>query len=298
VTETNPGYDPSSLIVVKPATWSELVRDLLSKVPDYSFVCRGQRRGAWGLQSSLERAFNVGGVPTAERDAREQRAFSYFRAHAATYLNKPPADTNILDWLVIMQHYGAPTRLLDWTESPFVATYFAYRDMPNDQMESAALWLFDTNLAIRTLKSGDSPLSFPAPRDVRPEDGSTRDPWVNELNVLVRAYIKSKAVVPLPVVPVEQDARMIAQQTILTVDANLNGGIPYPLTGILPTGEPFPLLFKVELPAEWRRDVLQELALMGITDAGLFPDVGGVAGHASRIVRDDFLQIRSALEGY
>jgi hypothetical protein len=232
---------------------------------------------------------------------REQRAFSYFRAHAATYLKKPPADTDLLNWLVIMQHYGAPTRLLDWTESPFVAAYFAYRDMSHDQTEPAALWLFDAGVAISTLKSSSYSLIFPEPRDAAPEDGSPRVPWTDELNGLLRDYIKSKSTVPLPVAPVEPDERMIAQQTILTVDANLNGGIPYPLTGSLdrPSGiMNWPILFKIALPAEWRRDVLRELALMGITDAGLFPDVGGVAGHSSRIVRDGFVHVRNVLEGH
>jgi hypothetical protein len=87
---------------------------------------------------------------------------------------------------------------------------------------------------------------------------------------------------------------MTAQQTVLTVDARLDGGVPYPLSG----SASLPLLFKIELMPEWRRDVLRELALMGITDATLFADVSGVAQHASRIVRDGFRHVRNELEGH
>ena len=37
---------------------------------------------------------------------------------------------NRLEWLALMQHYGTPTRLLDFTRSPYVACYFALEELP------------------------------------------------------------------------------------------------------------------------------------------------------------------------
>ena len=49
-----------------------------------------------------------------------------FKRHAAllTELRVPQAD-DLLGWLCVMQHYRAPTRLLDWSENLLVALYFA-----------------------------------------------------------------------------------------------------------------------------------------------------------------------------
>jgi len=43
------------------------------------------------------------------------------------------------EWLFIMRHYGIPTRLLDWTENPLVAAYFAV--LPEDTSSDGAIWI-------------------------------------------------------------------------------------------------------------------------------------------------------------
>ena len=45
----------------------------------------------------------------------------------------------VLDWWPFMRHFGAPTRLLDWSLSPYVALYFA---VANRWEEDGALWWF------------------------------------------------------------------------------------------------------------------------------------------------------------
>jgi len=76
---------------------------------------RGHRDNAWKLRPSLARM--KGGLD------KEAALTNRFKAEATRFLDPRPEMS--WDWLFLMQHYGVPTRLLDWTESPLVAMYFA-----------------------------------------------------------------------------------------------------------------------------------------------------------------------------
>lgn len=54
-----------------------------------------------------------------------------FKARGSFHFSVPPKDD--WDWLVIAQHYGLPTRLLDWSTSPMVAAYFSVEDVEDER---------------------------------------------------------------------------------------------------------------------------------------------------------------------
>ena len=95
---------------------------------------RGQQRKQWTLIPNIVR---LGCSDRAiEDDIREEFAT---RAPALSRFEMSP--TNAWDLYFLMQHYGAPTRLLDWTESPAIALYFAVRDNPGHY--DSAVWTLD-----------------------------------------------------------------------------------------------------------------------------------------------------------
>ena len=102
-------------------TWSKLVSHFERFGSSWMF--RGHASAKWPLRSTLDRRTppNSGGKSSAEH-----QLLAAFRRRAHNYLDAQHIPTTQGEWLALMQHFGAPTRLLDFTWSPFVAAYFAF----------------------------------------------------------------------------------------------------------------------------------------------------------------------------
>lgn len=99
--------------------------------PDVTrFLYRGQADHAWKLAPKILRL--VGKVAEYYGVELEIVLAQELTSKARLYFNPLELpdwkEEFYFDWLAIMQHHGAPTRLLDWSASPFVAAYFAVRD--------------------------------------------------------------------------------------------------------------------------------------------------------------------------
>jgi FRG domain len=102
-------------------------------------VFRGQRSSKWPLVPSVQRHGAVDATSPAKRLAHEIEMLERFQRKARPHLSHPPPDTDRWDWMAIAQHYGMPTRLLDWTDSAACALFFAVEGSTDEN--GAALWV-------------------------------------------------------------------------------------------------------------------------------------------------------------
>ncbi len=101
----------------------DFVSFITSECRDTGWIYRGQTDVSWGLIPSLDRQKLQKRTEQVGRNVFELNLLNNFKRLAMPHLKIEP--TSDWEWLALAQHHGLPTRLLDWTQSPLIALYFA-----------------------------------------------------------------------------------------------------------------------------------------------------------------------------
>jgi hypothetical protein len=240
--------------VITVETTAELIEVIARRVEvdKKVFWFRGQRCAHWNVWPLIWRNdYN----PEQERDFTNR-----FRARAATRYQHLPAYDDVAIWLSLMQHYGLPTRLLDWTRSPLIAVFFALSDYIYGGKDSetcdAAVWMLEPHTLNKMEGFGDKTPSI---------DAHMCEPLV--LPAFSDRVKDEKRV--LGVMATEKDMRMFVQQGCFTIHSDQNA-----LNTRRNHGK---YLTKIMIPATAVRKMAYEIDICGFRIGDIFPDLAHLA---------------------
>lgn len=256
-------------------TVMDLARD---KWRGRNWVFRGQADSQWGLSTALERTAMKFGVDWADVRRLEDDLLVRFKRQLHHFRAVTPEDDSRIEWLALMQHHGAPTRLMDWSYSFYVALLFALEHAVIGT--PCAIWALDANwcrdLALRSL--GDEV------RESIAADRSLKSP------ATVDSILFRDDPVPLvfPVSPFRLNERLVLQQGIFVAPADVGMTFQENLDLCAHRHGESLELEKTEIVCtpELLKDAVRELHRMNVNRATLFPGLDGFSAHLANLAVD------------
>jgi FRG domain len=257
---------------IKITTLGELIDRVTPLEPDQktgrrrdSGVYRGESDATRPLLTSLDK---LGGInpPHTKADLEEhmlRNFIRYSRPHITT------APVNEWELLITAQHYGLPTRLLDWSFSPLVAAHFATANQ--GKKSDRVVWRLDWQKVHQRFKLPELALLI---EDLQTVLGGEKPftPW--DL-FQMRAGEREFACL---IEPPSLDARIVAQSAVLTLCSDKR----QPFDSFLLQHELDGALTKFIIPADEVALLRDQLDLVGIDERLIFPDLNGVATRMRR----------------
>jgi len=247
---------------------------------------RGHAGLNWELIPKIQRSFTSNDEEELFRS--ERYLTNDFQARASvlpTAIPKPRLN-EYASWLTLMQHYGLPTRLLDWSRSPLVALYFAVNEksswdkdaciwvlspgrlnlsehlekptlLNNKEYENSYIYNMAHNTittmiytAFRRWELSDNPDA------ITPDDKKFNHRFNTLKGKIAACY------------PTEADSRVYNQYSVFTVHNSLRK-----LTDFCDDST----LKRLTIPRENKKTLLRELSICGITQSYVFPDFENLA---------------------
>jgi hypothetical protein len=276
------------ILVVRATGWHESV-SFAQQLFDYVF--RGQANAHWELNTRMERVCWQTQFPTTFLRNREYAILRAFQRRAYHYLKSPPPLDNKLEWLALIQHYGGPTRLLDFTKSFYVAAFFAMESAKDD----AAVWALKEDWLYQHTDNTIRETIY---------ELHDRGSKIVEENLCGNCEEKIVMVAE----PERLNPRISIQQGLFAIQGSLNHsfaenlqatlGVDFSELAAINKTEPVSIvklsdiadlncgLVKIILPLEIHNAALQDLESMNVNARTLFPGLEGFARSLNIYLRD------------
>lgn len=223
------------------------------------YVFRGQASGNWKLKSTLDRLLETRRVverPTLR--AAHLRGFQ--EAVRGRRGPHPRILTDDNDWWALGQHHGLASPLLDWTESPYVALYFAFHELDTDAADTRVVWA----LAAASVAQKSRELLEGSRLGIEPVG-------------------PEPAVVTIVRPMSDENARLVSQRGLFVRGPDGTALEDWVRTNF--AGSRLGILLKIEIPNKDRTVCLRALNRMNINHLSLFPDLMGASVYCNTDLR-------------
>lgn len=239
---------PEEIRVQGISDFIEKVGDAVRLLP----LTRAYWRGQLICEALVPFAFRCEGDKT-DKSRRETAQMLDFQHIAPARDGGCPDKEEKLEWLALMQHNGLPTRLLDWSESPLVAAFFAVERKEGD----SAVWMLNPEKLNQKISGVDRVYSITdeAVKAAANDAFSDRPP-----------HLSGDA---LALAPCHFYPQQIGQQSCFTIHGN-----DAPLEHHPDAAE---FLKKFILCEKIKRDVREGLTALSVRRHHLFPDLPSLA---------------------
>lgn len=209
---------------------------------------RGHSDASWSLLPNYDRM---------KTSTKETELLNRFRQNANLLLSQSSALPNDFGWMFLMQHYGVPTRLLDWSESPLVALYFALMDKNEvAATKDGALWILYP-LELNAHSTSDE-VYIP----------SFEDDWLANYSVAQYSKGKDLGILPIAAIATRNNPRIQAQLGVFTISHRKR----VPVEKI----EGGQHCVKLIIPKAAKKRLTDELRTLGITKFQIFPELASI----------------------
>lgn len=234
-----PPEDDESKIQGQKMSWSEF-KVHVSSISKSKYLFRGQQK-TWRLCTSFHRCGRYCINKFTDTDVKQlHQRLSAITSHFFD-LTQPDQNGAFFN---LLQHHGYPTPLLDWSHSPYVAAFFAFRDRPIGYSgdDFVRIYIFDNQ---------EWQKHFPQITNL--------DPHFPHLSVMEFIAI--------------DNPRLVPQQAVTTV-TNIHDIEAYVQAKEKETGIKY--LEAIDIQAKEREIAMKDLRFMGITAGSMFPSIDGV----------------------